>query len=242
MAKVIAIVGTCVWGYSVVWNKLMVLDSSLDRVQHEGTLLGDLSARMMHLEKFAEQSKVDLDHLLEMQDAPITSDHQQFERIRYLEKELDRMRDKLENAFNERTMRWVNYLCYLSRAVVALLWGRFLKACLVISSKPVRTSMILKWREKLVRLIISLDYKLNSLKAVLGSLFLLLVVFLLLSGCLRSALVSSSAPSSPPQKSSHSPTQTEKASTKYSSDSSVGKRIKSHSLFLLDTSALWDAR
>ena len=97
MAKVIAIVGTCVWGYSVVWNKLMVLDSSLDRVQHEGTLLGDLSARMMHIEKFAEQSKADLNHLLEMQDAPITSDHQQFERIRYLEKELDRMRDKLEN-------------------------------------------------------------------------------------------------------------------------------------------------
>jgi len=97
MAKVIAIVGTCVWGYSVVWNKLMVLDSSLDRVQHEGTLLGDLSARMMHLEKFAEQSKVDLDHLLEMQDSPITSDFQQFERIKYLEKELDRLRDKLEN-------------------------------------------------------------------------------------------------------------------------------------------------
>ena len=97
MAKVIAIVGTCVWGYSVVWNKLMVLDSSLDRVQHEGTLLGDLSARMMHLEKFAEQSKVDLDHLLEMQDSPITSDFQQFERIKYLEKELDRLRSKMEN-------------------------------------------------------------------------------------------------------------------------------------------------
>jgi len=97
MAKVIAIVGTCVWGYSVVWNKLMVLDSSLDRVQHEGTLLGDLSARMMHLEKFAEQSKVDLNHLLEMQDAPITSDYQQFERLKYLEKELDRLRSKMEN-------------------------------------------------------------------------------------------------------------------------------------------------
>ena len=103
MAKVIAIVGTCVWGYSVVWNKLMVLDSSLDRVQHEGTLLGDLSARMMHIEKFAEQSKADLNHLLEMQDAPITSDHQQFERIRYLEKELDRLRDKLENHLTERS-------------------------------------------------------------------------------------------------------------------------------------------
>ena len=103
MAKVIAIVGTCVWGYSVVWNKLMVLDSSLDRVQHEGTLLGDLSARMMHIEKFAEQSKADLNHLLEMQDAPITSDHQQFERIKYLEKELDILRAKVDQM---RTGAW----------------------------------------------------------------------------------------------------------------------------------------
>ena len=82
MAKVIAIVGTCVWGYSVVWNKLATLDNGLDRVQHEGTLLGDLSARMMHIEKFAEQAKKDLDHLVEMQDAPITSDFQQFELLK----------------------------------------------------------------------------------------------------------------------------------------------------------------
>ena len=95
MAKVIAIVGTAVWGYSVIWNKLTTLDNGLDRVQHEGTLLGDLSARMMHIEKFAEQAKSDLDHLVEMQDMPITSDHQQFERIKYLEKELDRLRDKV---------------------------------------------------------------------------------------------------------------------------------------------------
>jgi len=97
MAKVIAVVGSVVWGYSVIWNKINELDNGLGRVQHEGTMLGDLSARMLHLEKFAEQSKADLDHLLEMQDSPITSDHQQFERIKYLEKELDRMRDKLEN-------------------------------------------------------------------------------------------------------------------------------------------------
>ena len=97
MAKVIAIVGTAVWGYSVIWNKLTTLDNGLDRVQHEGTLLGDLSARMMHIEKFAEQAKSDLDHLVEMQDMPITSDHQQFERLKYLEKELDRLRDKIEN-------------------------------------------------------------------------------------------------------------------------------------------------
>ena len=96
VAKVIAIVGTAVWGYSVIWNKINELDNSLGRVQHEGTLLGDLSARMMHLEKFAEQAKADLDHLVEMQDAPITSDYQQFERLNYLEKELDRLRDKVE--------------------------------------------------------------------------------------------------------------------------------------------------
>ncbi len=97
MAKVIAVVGSVVWGYSVIWNKINELDNGLGRVQHEGTMLGDLSARMMHIEKFAEQSKADLEHLLSMQDAPITSDHQQFERLKYLEKELDRMRDKLEN-------------------------------------------------------------------------------------------------------------------------------------------------
>jgi hypothetical protein len=97
MAKVIAMVGTAVWGYSVIWNKLTTLDNGLDRVQHEGTLLGDLSARMMHIEKFAEQAKSDLDHLVSMQDAPITSDYQQFERLKYLEKELDRLRNKMDN-------------------------------------------------------------------------------------------------------------------------------------------------
>jgi hypothetical protein len=85
MAKVIAVVGSVVWGYSVIWNKINELDNGLGRVQHEGTMLGDLSARMLHIEKFAE-----------MQDMPITSDHQQFERIKYLEKELDILRGKFD--------------------------------------------------------------------------------------------------------------------------------------------------
>ena len=96
MAKVIAVVGSVVWGYSVIWNKINELDNGLGRVQHEGTMLGDLSARMLHIEKFAEQSKADLDHLLEMQDMPITSDHQQFERLKYLEKEVDILRLKMD--------------------------------------------------------------------------------------------------------------------------------------------------
>ena len=72
------------------------MEMQMGRVQHESTLLGDLSARVMHIEKFSEQAKADLNHLVEMQDAPITSDHQQFERIKYIEKELDRLRDKVE--------------------------------------------------------------------------------------------------------------------------------------------------
>ena len=51
---------------------------------------------MMHIEKFAEQAKTDLQNLVGKQDEPITSDYQQFERIKYLEKELDRLRSKME--------------------------------------------------------------------------------------------------------------------------------------------------
>ncbi len=82
----------CLWlTYSRGASELQV-----GRVSHESTLLCELAARMMHLEKFAEQAKDDLDHLVEMQDAPITSDYQQFERLKYLEKEVDRLRYKMD--------------------------------------------------------------------------------------------------------------------------------------------------
>jgi hypothetical protein len=35
VAKVIAIVGTCVWGYSVLWNKLNALDLEILRLKHD---------------------------------------------------------------------------------------------------------------------------------------------------------------------------------------------------------------
>jgi len=34
-AKVIALVGTCVWGYSVVWNKINAIELDIERVKHE---------------------------------------------------------------------------------------------------------------------------------------------------------------------------------------------------------------
>lgn len=96
VAKVIAITGSAIWGWSELTNRMSSMEMQMTSVQHESTLLGDLSARMMHLEKFAEQAKADLDHLVEMQDQPITSDHQQFERLKYLEKELDRVRQRMD--------------------------------------------------------------------------------------------------------------------------------------------------
>lgn len=94
--KIIVGVATAVWCWSELTNRMAAMELQVSRVQHESTLLGDLSARMMHLEKFAEQAKADLDHLVEMQDAPITSDYQQFERLKYLEKEVDRLRYKTD--------------------------------------------------------------------------------------------------------------------------------------------------
>ena len=94
--KLILAVASGVWLWSELTNRMSSMEMQMGRVQHESTLLGDLSARMMHLEKFAEQAKADLDHLVEMQDAPITSDYQQFERLKYLEKEVDRLRYKID--------------------------------------------------------------------------------------------------------------------------------------------------
>jgi len=99
--KLIAIVGSAVFFWAELTNRMSSMEMNMDKVQHESTMLGDLSGRVMHLEKFAEQNKGDVEHLLLMQDTPITSDHQQFERIKYLEKELDRLRDRLESHFTK---------------------------------------------------------------------------------------------------------------------------------------------
>jgi len=94
--KLILAVASGVWLWSELTNRMSSMEMQMGRVQHESTLLGDLSARVMHIERFSEQAKADLDKLVGKQDEPITSDYQQFERIKYLEKELDRLRDKVE--------------------------------------------------------------------------------------------------------------------------------------------------
>ena len=95
--KLILAVASGVWLWGELTNRMSSMEMQMGRVQHESDLLGDLSARMVHIEKFSEQARADLHQLVEMQDAPITSDHQQFERLKYLEKELDNLREIVED-------------------------------------------------------------------------------------------------------------------------------------------------
>lgn len=57
-------------------------------------IYSQLDSRLAFVEKEISSMTTSVTKLLEMQDAPITSDYQQFERLKYLEKELDRIRDK----------------------------------------------------------------------------------------------------------------------------------------------------
>ncbi len=81
VAKVIAIVGTAVWGYSVLWNKLNALDLEILRLKHDVELnaefrvkwpRGELGAlpddaeqnmRLIYLEKYQEKAVEDIDAL-----------------------------------------------------------------------------------------------------------------------------------------------------------------------------------
>lgn len=94
--KLVLAVGSGVFFWAELTNRMSSMEMQMGKVQHESTMLGDLAGRVMHLEKFAEQNKGEVEHLLSLQDAPITSDFQQFERLKYLEKELDRLRDRIE--------------------------------------------------------------------------------------------------------------------------------------------------
>ena len=133
-----------VWLWSELTNRMSSMEMQMGRVQHESTLLGDLSGRVMHLEKVAVHCKGDVEHLMSMQDEPITSDHQQFERLKYLEKELDILREKVERA----EMKWVkSCLCFLL-VEVQLLWVQCSRVCLGLYLKLKGKSMSLNSREK----------------------------------------------------------------------------------------------
>ena len=57
-------------------------------------IYSQLDSRLSFVEKEIQMLNKNIESLLSLQDRPISSDHIQFERIKYLEKELDRLRDK----------------------------------------------------------------------------------------------------------------------------------------------------
>ena len=57
-------------------------------------IYSQLDSRLSFVEKEMQMLNKNVESLLSLQDSPISSDHIQFERIKYLEKELDRLRDK----------------------------------------------------------------------------------------------------------------------------------------------------
>jgi len=137
-------------------------------------------------------------------------------------------------------VKWVKSLSCFLLVEVRLQWVRFLKVFLVWCLKLGSRSMTWNLRGKVVRMIISLDYKSASLKTLLQSLLVVCVNHWHSWVLVPCVLLSSCVQFSPTRHWSHCPTQTEKEQPKFSSDSSVGKQPKNRSRSLLDTSPLWE--
>ena len=137
-------------------------------------------------------------------------------------------------------MKWAKYLLCFLLAVARLQWVRFLKVCLVWCLKLGSKSMTWNLRGKVVRMIISLDYKSASLKTLLQSLLVVCVNHWHFWVLVPSVLLSSCVQFFPTRHWSPCPTQMEKEQPKFSSDLSVGKQPKNRSRSLLDTSPLWE--
>ena len=78
-AKVIALVGTCVWGYSVVWNKINTLELDIERVKHEIELNSEFRVKWPRGELGA-----------------LPDDAEQNMRLKYLEEVVGKMEDNVD--------------------------------------------------------------------------------------------------------------------------------------------------
>jgi len=135
--------------------------------------------------------------------------------------------------------KWVKFFsCYL-QAVVLRQWGRYSRVCSVSFSRIAGKSTNWNWQEKLVQMKISLSYKIQYIKEVMGNLFLLVGVSLLLWALVLFACASCSAPSSHKQSFSRLPMQVEREEQSGFSDSSLTHQRKSQSISLVDTLPIW---
>lgn len=137
-------------------------------------------------------------------------------------------------------MKWVkSSLCFL-RAEAQLLWVLCLKVFLGLYLRVRGKSMSLNSREKLEQMIISYDSKINWLKVVIQSLYLIVGGGLLVAVSVLTACASSPVRFFPEQNSYRSATQQEKEERNGYLDYSPTHHRKTQSFFLLDTSPIWD--
>jgi hypothetical protein len=137
-------------------------------------------------------------------------------------------------------VRWVSYWSCFLLVVVAQLWVRCLKAFLGMYLRLRGKSMNLRSQERVEQMIISLNSKLSYIKEVMLNSSLLQGVALLGWVCLGWYFLSACVPSGLKQKSLRSQTPLVKEEPNGYSDSSPTLPRKNQSLFLLDTSPLWE--
>ena len=79
-AKVITLVGTVVWGYSVVWNKINAIELDIERVKHELELNSEFRVKWPRGELGA-----------------LPDDAEQNMRLKYLESVVDKMQENVDD-------------------------------------------------------------------------------------------------------------------------------------------------
>ena len=83
VAKVIGIVGTAVWGYSVVWNKINTIEVELMRFQHEIEMNSEFRVKLPRGELGALPDDAEQNMRLNMHDRIISKHDEIIDELRY---------------------------------------------------------------------------------------------------------------------------------------------------------------
>ena len=83
VAKVIGIVGTAVWGYSVLWNKLNALDLEIMRIKHDVELNAEFRVKWPRGELGALPADATQDMRLMVMEKQVGKHEELLENLRY---------------------------------------------------------------------------------------------------------------------------------------------------------------
>ena len=83
VAKTVALVGTAVWGYSVIWNKINTIEVELMRFRHEIEMNSEFRVKWPRGELGALPDDAEQNMRLSMHDKIITKHEQIIDQLRY---------------------------------------------------------------------------------------------------------------------------------------------------------------